>query len=574
MIKWEKTYDCEDTFLQHKKLLFRLCCVLLVFSLMPIGATAANPPSQAGTRKLEGGQRDFLWPVPGYYNLSSCFLDNRNHYSLDISAPSGVKIVASYAGTVIDIFTGCEHNWGKKGSCCSSWGNYVLLEHSYTLKNGSVITLYSRYAHLSTVSVSVGQKVEAGKKIGTNGSTGNSTGPHLDYEILYGGTSPSRTYSVDPYINELLELPEELYTTFGQCCQEYVAYVKTLYPHCAHTQYTSAGACTECGYVYDWKTTRDTDAKGYYTISVQTQAYKIPYTQTEGTDLTAGQKLSVHASLVNGLGQTWYEVTLDNGTTAYAIKSALKFHSYFASQISLSNCTLSDGILLKQESYRLDGKVTSSYPLRKVVGYLDGEQYASWTGTGGTTQINLRSTNLNKKLNFAEIAPGKHTLIIYATDSTGRDAVKLYEGAFTIEKTLQNFTVIFVDAENSTITIQEGSPIGQLPVLTMDGQIFLGWFTENEEAVTAETLVIGDMTLHAKWEKISVETEPTIPSQPEETPNQPTTVPETEPAPEQEVSSEETPGLWWLIPVVLAVLGIAVGVILWIQKKKSAQALF
>lgn len=557
--------------MRHRKLLFRLCCVLLVLSLMPIGVVAANPPSQAGPRKLEGGQRDFLWPVPGYYNLSSCFLDNRNHYSLDISAPSGVKIVASYPGKVIDVFTGCEHNWGKKGSCCSSWGNYVLLEHPYILKDGTTITLYSRYAHLSTVSVSVGQKVAAGQKIGTNGSTGNSTGPHLDYDILYGGTSPSRTYSLDPYINELLELPEELYTSFGGCCQEYVAYVKKLYPRCTHAQYNSAGACTECGYVFDWKTTRDTDAKGYYTVAASTKAYTIPYTQAESKDLTTGQKLSVNSDLVNGLGQTWYEVAFEDGTIGYAPKAALTFHSYFASKIQLSDCTVSDGIQLMQESYRLDGKVTSLYPLRKVVGYLDGEEYASWTGTGGTTQLNLRSTNLNKKLNFAEITPGEHTLVIYVTDSTGRDAVKLYEGAFTIKKTLQNFTVTF--GENSTITIQEGSTLGDLPVLSMDGQIFLGWFTETDEAVTAETLVTGDMTLHAKWEEIPVETEPTIPSQPEETPTQPSTIPETEPAPEQEASPEEAPGLWWLIPVILAAAGIAVGAVLWIQKKKSAQAL-
>ena len=116
--------------MRHKKFLFWLCCVLLILSMMPIGAAAASPPSQAGPRKLDGGQRDFQWPVPGQYNLSSCFLDNRNHYSLDIAAPSGVNVVASYAGKVIDIFTGCEHNWGKSGNCCSSWGNFVLLEHS------------------------------------------------------------------------------------------------------------------------------------------------------------------------------------------------------------------------------------------------------------------------------------------------------------------------------------------------------------------------------------------------------------------------------------------------------------
>ena len=563
--------------MRHKKVLFLLCCVLLVLSLVPICVYAASPPSQAGPRKLEGGQRDFAWPVPGQYNLSSCFLDNRAHYSLDIAAPMGVNVVASYAGKVIDIFTGCEHNWGKSGNCCSSWGNFVLLEHSYTLRNGKQITLYSRYAHLSKVSVTVGQKVNGGQKIGTIGSTGRSSGPHLDYEILYGGTSPSRTYSIDPYINELLELPEELHTTFGKCCQEYVAYVKTLYPRCVHAQYDSQGACTDCGYVYDWKTTRDTDAMGYYTVSTQTQAFDIPYTQTDGTALSAVQQVSVNATLVNGLGQTWYEVALQAGKVGYVPKSALTFREYFDSEISLSGLTVEDGMTLQQASYRLDGKITSRYPLRKVVGYLDGEQYASWTGTGGTTQISLRSTNLNKKLNFAEIAPGKHTLAIFVTDSTGREAVQIYQGTFVIEKALQDFTITYVAEESNTVTVQEGNPLGELPVLSRSGQIFLGWFTENDEAVTAETVPTGDMTLYAKWEEIPQETEPTIPATPEveEEPTQPATVPETEPLTlKQEAPAEEKPVLWWLIPAVLVVLGGAVGVFFWIQKKKSAQALF
>lgn len=575
MIKWGKTYDWEDPFLRHKKLLFRLCCVLLVLGLLPVCVYAASPPSQAGERKLEGGQRDFLWPVPGQYNLSSCYLDNRNHRSLDIAAPMGEKVVASYAGKVIDIFTGCEHNWGKSGNCCSSWGNFVLLEHAYKLKNGTSITLYSRYAHLTDVSVKVGQTVTRGEKVGTVGSTGRSSGPHLDYDILKGGTSKS--YSLDPYINELLELPEELHTTFGKCCQEYVTYVKLLYPRCVHAQYNSKGACTDCGYVYDWEATRDIDAMGTYTVSAETKAYSIPYTQTDGTALRAGQTVSVSATAVNGLGETWYEVALDGGNTGYVPKAALTFKGYFDSQIKLSDCTVKDGMTLQQASYRLDGKVTSVYPLRKVVGYLDGNQYASWTGTGGVREISLRSTALNKKLSFAELEPGQHTLAIFVTDSTGRDAVQVFQGTFVVEKVLQEFTVTFVGQESTTITVQEGSPLGELPVLSRSGQLFLGWFTENGEAVTAETVPTGDMTLYAKWEEIPQETEPTIPSEPEveEAPTQPVTVPETEPLTlKQEAPAEEKPAPWWLIPVALAILGGGVGVFLWIQKKRSAEALF
>ena len=546
--------------------------------MLPAAAFAAKPPSQAGERKLEGGQRDFKWPVPGQYNLSSCYLDNRSHYSLDIAAPTGSKVVASYAGTVIDIFTDCEHNWGKSKNCCSSWGNYVLLQHSYTLANGNRITLYSRYAHLTKVSVKVGQTVAKGETIGTVGSTGRSSGPHLDYDVLYGGTYPSKTYSVDPYINDLLELPEELHTTFGKCCQEYVAYVKKYYPRCTHAQYNSKGACVDCGYVFDWKTTRDIDAMGNYAVSADARAAGIPYSQSSGTDLTVGQMMEVKATVVNGLGETWYEVTLSNGDTAYAPKNALTFQSYFPSKIKLSNCTMEDGMKLKQESYRLDGQVTSTYPLRSIVGYLDGKQYASWSSTGGIREASLRSTALNKKLNFAELAPGEHTLTIYGKDSTGRDAVQIYHGTFVIEKVLKNFTVTYVtNGETNAVTLQEGQALGEMPVPSMEGFLFLGWFTDDEALVTAETVPTGDLTLYAKWEEIPVATEPSVPVEPETepVPTQPTTVPETKPMEHQQDSTvEEKESLWWLIPVVLIVLGGGAGVVYWTVKKRSAKALF
>lgn len=504
MVKWKKYFD-GGFLLNIKKYFTRLCCVLLLLCLLPVSAVnAATKPSQAGERKLEGGQRDFKWPVPGQYNLSSCFLDNRAHYSLDIAGPMGSSVVASYAGEVIDIFTGCEHNWGKSGSCCSSWGNFVLLEHSYTLKSGKTITLYSRYAHLTDVTVSVGKTVARGEKIGTVGSTGRSSGPHLDYEILYGGTSPSKTYSVDPYINDLLELPEELHTTFGKCCQEYVAYVKTLTPRCAHPDYNSEGDCTECGYTFDWKTTRDIDAMGYYTVSAQTQAFSIPYTQSSGTSLSAGETVSVNATVVNGLGETWYEVALKDGNTGYVPKSALKLHSYLDSQIQLSSLTVKNGQVLKQKSHRLDGRITSRYPLRSITGYLDGEKYASWSGTGGVREIDLRGTNLNKKLSFATMEPGEHTLTIYVTDSTGREAVQVCDCTFQIEKDVVTYTVTFSEMEeDSSITVQEGQPLGELPTPVKEGHNFVGWFTEDEQEVTAETILTGDMTLHPKWEQIT-----------------------------------------------------------------------
>ena len=160
-----------------------LLCVILLICLLPVSIHAASsPPSQAGKKVLSGGQRDFAFPVPGHNMLSSCFYDNRNHCALDFPAPKGTKIVASYAGTVIATYNGCSHNYGKSRSCgCGSgFGNYVILKHDYVLKSGEHITLYSSYNHLTKATVYEGQTVKKGQQVGTMGSTGYSTGHHLD----------------------------------------------------------------------------------------------------------------------------------------------------------------------------------------------------------------------------------------------------------------------------------------------------------------------------------------------------------------------------------------------------------
>lgn len=471
---------------------------MLLICLLPVSILAADgKPSQAGDRKLEGGKRDFKWPVPGQYHLSSCYLDNRDHRSLDVAAPTGSEIVASYDGTVIDVFKGCEHNWGKKSACCSSWGNYVLLEHSYTLESGKKITLYSRYAHMHKISVKVGDRVFRGQALGTVGSTGYSTGPHLDYDILYGGTS--KKYSVDPYVNDLLELPVSLYTQFGQCCREYVAYVKKYYATCTHPDYNSEGCCTKCDYKFDWNATRDASTMGFYTVKATTKAFATPYSQTDGVEFKAGQQVSVDATVLNGLEERWYAVAFSESQTVYVPRSALEFKKHYPSKIKLDNCTVINGTVLPQASYRLDGQITSLYPLRKVVGYVDGKKYATWTGDGNDTAISLRGTALNKKLNFASLTPGEHTLAIFVTDSTGAEPYQVNDCTFTIQKAAVTYKITFQGLEDGTITVPEDKPLGELPVLEKEGQEFLGWFREDGTPVQKETIPEEDMVLAAKW---------------------------------------------------------------------------
>jgi murein DD-endopeptidase MepM/ murein hydrolase activator NlpD len=90
------------------------------------------------------------------------------HTGLDFAAPSGTPVFSALAGTVV------ESGWG------GAYGNHLIIKHSNGVK--------TLYAHLTSAKVSKGDKVLRGQTIGTVGSTGNSTGPHLHFEVIKGGT--------------------------------------------------------------------------------------------------------------------------------------------------------------------------------------------------------------------------------------------------------------------------------------------------------------------------------------------------------------------------------------------------
>lgn len=122
---------------------------------------------------------DFTWPAKGAYYVSAIFKDKEYykefgimHYGTDIAKSGGCDILAAAAGKVI-----------KTVKSNSGYGNYILIDHGK--KNGkSYVTLY---AHLKTISVSKGETVVKGQKIGYMGSTGFSTGTHLHFEIRENG---------------------------------------------------------------------------------------------------------------------------------------------------------------------------------------------------------------------------------------------------------------------------------------------------------------------------------------------------------------------------------------------------
>ena len=207
---------------------FLICMIVILY--VSVNAKASNTLSSIS------GNRDWKWPVPSSKNISSCFPNNCGHesihHALDISGNYGSSIYASYDGTVLLAASPCDKNYGKSNGICtcgkgaSCLGNYVYILHNY---KGTQFV--SRYGHMQKVNVKTGQNVTKNTIIGEVGSTGASTGPHLDFTIWQGSnvSKPSTTSNqwIDPFLNQFLEKVNNL-TSIG-CNDGYVNEVNQLY---------------------------------------------------------------------------------------------------------------------------------------------------------------------------------------------------------------------------------------------------------------------------------------------------------------------------------------------------------
>jgi murein DD-endopeptidase MepM/ murein hydrolase activator NlpD len=128
------------------------------------GSTGSGTPSAAG----------LVWPVNGPVVSGYGMRWGRMHEGIDIAAGLGTPIRAAAAGTVI------HAGW------LGGYGNLVVLDHGDGLATA--------YAHASAILVGVGQSVAQGQTVSLVGSTGNSTGPHLHFEVRVNGSA------VDPLL--------------------------------------------------------------------------------------------------------------------------------------------------------------------------------------------------------------------------------------------------------------------------------------------------------------------------------------------------------------------------------------
>ena len=143
-----------------------------------VGTRETRTPVSTGS----GGSGDYFWPVSGGY-ISAYQGDGRGHKGIDIAAPYGTPIYAAESGTVTEATSGNGWNGG--------YGNCIRIEHS----DGNV----TLYGHQSSIAVEYGDYVVKGQLIGYVGSTGDSSGNHLHFEVRSNGKYLNPTSYVSQY---------------------------------------------------------------------------------------------------------------------------------------------------------------------------------------------------------------------------------------------------------------------------------------------------------------------------------------------------------------------------------------
>ncbi|KMY20872.1 peptidoglycan DD-metalloendopeptidase family protein [Bacillus sp. FSL K6-4563] len=145
---------------------------------------SAPTPQSGGSDQISdtpASSSGFIKPAAGRFSSGFGGRSGGNHFGLDIAAKGTVSVVAAASGTVTN------------SSYSSSYGNVIFITHNI---NGQ--TYQTVYAHLSTRSVSTGQRVEQGQFLGYMGNTGQSHGQHLHFEIHKGLWNGAKSNAVNP----------------------------------------------------------------------------------------------------------------------------------------------------------------------------------------------------------------------------------------------------------------------------------------------------------------------------------------------------------------------------------------
>lgn len=160
------------------------------------------------------------------------------HTGIDLAARGMDKSIYSVSsGKVIR----ARFSGGKGGADPTGWGNYVII------RSGEYDIIY---AHLASVSVTQGMTVSTGDRIGIQGSTGNSTGPHLHFEVRHGEWTLKRDIDPMEYLETLFQDASIPIRLFCRCGEVLDVLYGTMIDGTIHAPVRPL--MEQCGYKVNW----------------------------------------------------------------------------------------------------------------------------------------------------------------------------------------------------------------------------------------------------------------------------------------------------------------------------------
>ena len=518
-----------------KRCLSLLLAIIIVFSTAIVGAGQVDFDSLF-TIEAKAASSDLIWPCESAYYVTCMYYykDGTKHSTrygytkaIDISGGGNIRAVAS--GTVET-----ATNLGD-----TSFGKYVVIRHD----NG----YRSLYGHLSSYSVSVGQKVSQGQKIGVMGSTGNSKGTHLHFE--YEGADPWKTYYNSKYASNIIfeqnvrsnnnsynndktivNVIDSNYKKNG-VYYYYSGHTHTLgsegyeaaHPHrvyrrctgagCIYYEYTGANrSVNSCSSCWNANITFSTAALSIKVGETKTVSFSLNGCLPEGYKLVYSRNTNMVESSVNsrtislkGIAPGSFNLTVyvySDSSKTHLIKSAsipvTVTPSAYTGKVTFDKSTI-DLVIPTMKTGTTKAVLTGTWPDGAVF-YLDyneniisvsrnGAEFTITAKEEGSTDFTLRIVNKNN--NNA-----------YITSATCRVNVTNAEYKLTF------------DSNDGTGTRNfKNVPYGQKVYLdynlTRSGYEFLGW-SKNKNSSTAEytlgsyVVVTADTTLYAVWKPITL----------------------------------------------------------------------
>lgn len=371
------------------KLIALILCIIFVFGVFPTNGMFLE--AQAGPT--------LYWPVPGHYDLSRTFAVHGNQ-AIDISDSSinGAPVIAAIGGTVVRIYNCGSQHYGDMHTCGGFGTGLIIYGHDGR---------WYQYAHMQAGSIPSGfaansTQVTAGQVIGKVGTTGNSSGPHLHFEI---NTSGMFAGHIDP-MNE----------TYGNVSTEVY-----------YSDYPEKYSIGETDAMLSTIITTNVSVSSINTVGIILYDYK-------GTELTRKSETPVNSGT---LIKAWYYV---NSELGYILNPGTKYQYRFFSIIG-NETYYSDTY-----SFTTGGECSHDYKVTI--------NEATCAKPGSKTSV---CTKCGLVIALPILATGKHTWdngVVTTAPTVSATGIKTY--TCTVCKTTKTETINKISADFGVVLESDG----------------------------------------------------------------------------------------------------------------------